>query len=99
MNTLAAARAIGIGLRQGNLAEAQEKARGTLAFLDASLKMGDWLATGRPTIADVACYPYVALIGQAGITHEAYPAIAAWCRRIETLKGYVPPPRPPAVKA
>ena len=92
---LSPARAIGLGLRPGNLAEAQEIARGALVFIDQSLKGRDWLAGGGPTIADVACYPYVALIGQAGITHDAYPAIAAWCRRIEGLKGYLPlPPRP-----
>ena len=95
LNKLALARAIGVGLRPGNLAEAQEAARPVLAHINQSLTGRDWLAGGKPTIADVACYPYPALIGQAGISHDAYPAIAAWCRRIEGLKGYVAlPPRP-----
>ena len=97
LNNLAAARAIALGIRPGNLAEAQDKARGVLAFLDSSLAHRNWLVGSGPTIADVACYPYPAMIGQAGITHDAYPHIAAWCGRIEALKGYVPlPPRPTA---
>jgi len=97
LNKLAAARAIALGLRPGNLAEAQDNARPVLTFIDQSLTGRDWLAGGHPTIADVACYPYSALSSQAGITHDAYPAITAWCRRIEGLKGYVPlPPRPAA---
>ena len=97
LNKLAAARAIGLGIRPGNLAEAQEAARPVLAFIDLSLTDRDWLVGASPTVADVACYPYCALIGQAGISHDAYPAIAAWRRRVEGLKGYVPlPPRPAA---
>ncbi len=99
LNTLATARAIAIGLRPGNLAESQEKARGTLAHLEANLKGRNWLATDRPTISDIACYPYAALVKQAEISHDAYPAIAAWCKRIEGLKGYLALPAHPAVKA
>ena len=95
LNALAAARAMGLGLRHGDLAEAQEKARGVLAFIEASLKGRDWLVDVQPTIADVACYPYCALIGQAGITLDVYPAIAAWCGRMAGLKGYVALPSRP----
>lgn len=95
LNTLAACRAIANGIRPGNLAEAQAKARPVLAFIDQSLAGRDWLVGAGPTIGDVACYPYCALMPQAGIPLDAFPAIAAWCRRIEALKGYVPlPPRP-----
>ena len=99
LNALAAVRAIGLGLRPGNLAEAQEKARGVLSFLEASLAGRDWLATSHPTIADVACYPYASLVTMGGMTHGAYPAITAWFKRIEALKGYVPLPARPVVKA
>ena len=50
LNTLAPARAIAVGLRSGNLAEAQEKARGTLAHLEGSLSGRQWLAAGHPTV-------------------------------------------------
>ena len=95
LNSLAAARAIGIGMRPGDLLPAQEKARGVLAAIESSLAGRDWLAGSTPTVADVVSYPYCALIGQGGITLDGYPAIAAWCKRIESLKGYVAlPPRP-----
>ena len=99
LNTLAPARAIAVGLRSGNLAEAQEKARGTLAHLEGSLSGRQWLAAGHPTVADIACYPYAGLIGQADIAVDNYPAVAAWCQRIQKLTGYVTLPARPVAKA
>ena len=99
LNTLAAVRAIGLGIRPGNLAEAQEKARPVLAHLEAGLTGRHWLAADHPSIADIACYPYASLVSQGGMTHDAYPAVAAWCKRIEGLKGYAALPSRPAVKA
>ena len=99
LNTLAPARAIAVGIRPGNLAEAQEKARGTLAHLDKSLQGRKWLAGDHATIADIACFPYAGLIGQAEINIDDYPAVAGWCTRIKHLKGYVPLPARPAAKA
>jgi glutathione S-transferase len=99
LNCLAAARAIGNGMRPGNLAEAQEKARPVMAQLDAGLTGRTWLAGDKPTIADVACYPYAALIPQGGISLDAYPAVSAWCKRIEGLKGHTALPPRPAAKA
>jgi glutathione S-transferase len=98
LNTLAFARAIGLGIRIGNLAEAQEKARGTLAHLDQGLAGRHWLASDHATIADIACYPYTALIGQAEISLDDFPAVAAWCQRVTQLKGYTPLPARPVVK-
>ncbi len=99
LNNLAAVRAIGLGIRPGNLAEAQEKARPILAHLDAALVAQPWLAGNQPTVADVACYPYACLVSQGGMTHDDYPALAAWTKRVEGLKGYIPLPARPAVKA
>ena len=95
LNNLALARAIGNGIRQGNLAEAQEKSRPVLAHVEASLRGRSWLAGDKPTIADVACYPYVKMIPMGGIPLDAYPAISAWCSRIEALPGYLPAPQRP----
>jgi len=98
LNNLALVRSIGLGIRQGNLAEAQVKAREVMAHLDRSLTGRLWLVGSSPTIADVACYPYCTLVGQGGITHDGYAAIADWSRRIEGLKGYAALPwRPAAV--
>ena len=44
-------------------------------------------------IADIACYPYTALITDAGIALEAYTAIGRWLQAIENLPGYIALPR------
>ncbi|MCW5770549.1 MAG: glutathione S-transferase family protein [Rhodospirillaceae bacterium] len=77
--------------RAGDLAEATAKARRALAHLDTRLSQRDWLETADPTIADVACYPYVCRAEEAGIDMAAYPALQRWFARIEALPGYVPP--------
>ena len=52
----------------------------------------DWIAGPQPTIADIACLPYVALSGDGGITHDAYPAIRRWLARIKKLPGFIDMP-------
>ncbi len=44
-----------------------------------------WLVGDFPTIADVACFPYVALSGDGGIGHEPYPALRKWMRAFRRL--------------
>jgi glutathione S-transferase len=80
--------------RAGDLEAALRKAERALRLLDLHLAARTWLETGAPTIADVACYPYVSKAGEAGIDMSAYPALARWIGRIETLDGYVPPEAP-----
>jgi glutathione S-transferase len=63
-----------------------------LPELEKHLAKNDWLALGRPTIADIACYPYVGLAPEGDIPLAPYPAIRAWCHRIERLPGYQPMP-------
>ena len=51
----------------------------------------DWLCEGdHPTIADLACFPYVALCEEAGISQMDYPAIQRWLERFMRLDGFVP---------
>lgn len=51
-----------------------------------------FLAGEKPTIADIACFPYAALAPDAGIEHDAYPEIAAWTVRIRKLPGFLTMP-------
>ncbi|HEX7007514.1 MAG TPA: glutathione S-transferase family protein [Alphaproteobacteria bacterium] len=60
-----------------------------LKVMEARLAQHDWLALGRPTIADLACYPYTALAYQGGFDLAPYKAVRAWIGRVETLPGYV----------
>ena len=73
----------------GNLAELQEHGRAGLKVMEARLKDHAWLALDRPTIADLACYPYVHTAPEAGVPLEDYPAVTAWIKRLEALPGWI----------
>lgn len=49
----------------------------------------DWLCDGPdPTIADIACFPYVILSEEGGISRLPYPAIRRWCDRVKRIPGF-----------
>ncbi|WP_312922209.1 glutathione S-transferase family protein [Stutzerimonas nitrititolerans] len=73
-------------------AAALAKAPAVLALLDAHLQRHDWLALGRPTIADCAVYPYVVLSPEGGVELEPYSHVARWMKRMEELPGFLPKP-------
>ncbi len=60
-----------------------------LPLVEQHLQNNEWLALGRPTIADLAVFPYIALGWEGGVTLEQYPAIQAWIGRIKELPGYI----------
>lgn len=66
----------------------REVARKAFQVLERHLADQPWLVGTEPTVADVACYPYVALAPEGDWPLTDYPAIVAWCRRIETLPRY-----------
>lgn len=68
------------------------KAPGVLSVLDAHLEQKDWLAIGRPSIADCAVYPYVVLAPEGGVDLSPYGNVARWMKRIEALPGYLAKP-------
>lgn len=72
----------------GNLEQGQAISRVALDALEGRLKNNDWLALGRPTIADIACFPYVETAPQAKIALENYPAIIKWIERCKALPGW-----------
>lgn len=78
------------GARQGDLAPCQAMGRVALGALEQRLQAHDWLALGRPTIADLACYPYVALADEAKLPLADYPAVRAWIQRLHALPGWTP---------
>ncbi|MEZ5668111.1 MAG: glutathione S-transferase [Alphaproteobacteria bacterium] len=50
----------------------------------------DWLVPGNhPTIADIACFPYVVLSEEGGIARQDYPAIRRWTDRFKRIPGFV----------
>ncbi len=53
----------------------------------------DWLCgPEHPTVADVACFPYVALSEEGGISRMPYPAIRRWLDRVRRIPGFAPMP-------
>jgi glutathione S-transferase len=71
---------------------AREKAKRILDLMEAHLAKRDWLTLDRPTIADIACMPYVGLAHEGGLSLQPYPAIRAWIGRIKALPGFVTMP-------
>lgn len=78
------------GYIKADLDDAARRATNLLAIMDRHLAGRDWLATTRPTVADVACYCYVAGAPKGGVDLAPYPHVREWLRRIEALPGFVP---------
>lgn len=89
---LARARVICKFKRPGNLDEAQELGRKGLGVLEQRLATHPWLALDRLTIADIACFPYVALAPEGEISLDGNPAVRGWIDRIKALPGFVAMP-------
>lgn len=72
-----------------NHALAVTKAHRVLDLLEARLTGRDWLALDRPTIADIACFPYVALGHEGRVPAASHPHVMAWIDRIKALPGFI----------
>jgi glutathione S-transferase len=67
-----------------------EDGRKALGILEAQVaRTGNWLALGRATLADIACYPYVRRAPEGDLPLEPYAAIRAWLARCEALPGWI----------
>ena len=55
----------------------------------AELKEQNWICSiNHPTIADIACFPYIILSEEGGISRMNYPAIRRWCDRFKRIPGF-----------
>lgn len=63
-----------------------------LAFMDQHLSDRSYLAASHPTIADIACYAYVAAAPEGGVDLAPYPQVRAWLGRIEAIPGFIAMP-------
>ncbi|EJC83194.1 glutathione S-transferase [Rhizobium leguminosarum bv. trifolii WSM2297] len=84
-------------LRPGDIGALQAQGIAALRELEAGLvEQGlrgmRFLAADRPTIADIACFPYVALAPDGGVTLDAYPAIRLWSRALRALDKFIEMP-------
>lgn len=60
-----------------------------LRVLDGHLRDRSWLEFERPTIADIACFPYIALAHEGHIALRDYPRVQAWLARIKQLPRFI----------
>lgn len=88
-NSLAAARKYFLLNAKIDRELAQKRAHEILQIMDERLAQQQWLECDRPTIADIACFPYVGLAADGKIFLEAYPNVIAWSKRIKQLPGYI----------
>lgn len=84
-------------LRPGNLPALQAQGITALRELEAGLvEQGlrgmRFIASNRPTVADIACFPYVALAPDGGVSLDPYPAIRLWSRAIRSLENFIEMP-------
>jgi glutathione S-transferase len=63
-----------------------------LRFMEQHLAGRTYLAADHPTLADLACYSYVAHVPEGGVALDPYPSLRAWLARVEALPAFVPMP-------
>lgn len=63
-----------------------------LRFMEYSLERHDFLAGANPTLADLACYSYIAHAPEGGIALEPYPRVCSWIGRIRALPRFIAMP-------
>lgn len=85
----AARRATVFGAKQEH-SKAIKTAHAVLSVMETHLQDRKWLATDKPTIADVANYTYIAHAPEGNVSLQMYPNVNAWLKRIEALPGFVP---------
>jgi glutathione S-transferase len=83
---------------QGDLQRAKQIAARLLNFMNEHLKARRFLAAEHATIADLACYSYVAHAPEGGIPLGEYPSVLAWLHRVEALPHFKPIPPSPIPK-
>ena len=66
-----------------------------LPQMEQHLSDRQFLATEQATIGDLACYSYVAVAPEGGVSLAPYPAIQAWMARIAALPGFFAMPALP----
>jgi glutathione S-transferase len=66
------------------------RSHAVLKVMEVELQKTNFLAGSAPTIADVACYTYIAHAPEGNVSLEDYPNVKAWLQRIESLPGFVP---------
>lgn len=81
-----------------DLDKLQAGAHRVFKIMDEHLATRQWLELERPTIADIACFPYTAMAGEGGIDLAVYPNVLNWIERVKRLPRFIPMPGIPALQ-
>jgi glutathione S-transferase len=65
------------------------KSHALLTIIDGHLADRNWLALGKPTIADVAAYSYIAHAPEGHVSLADYANVQRWLANIRKLPGFV----------
>lgn len=77
-------------LLRARLSDAKIRGHKSLEIINSELeKGGGWLVGGRPTIADISNFVYIALAPMGDIYLDKYPHVEAWIERIKKLPGFI----------
>ena len=80
---------------QLDIEAARENAHKLFRVLDEHLWFAEeqeqaWICTDKhPTIADIACFPYIMLSEEGGISRLTYPAICRWTDRFRKIPDFI----------
>ena len=70
-------------------ATVEKKSESLLTVINKTLNQHDFLSGNEITIADIACYTYVAHAPEGGISLDPYPNVKTWLSKIESLPRFV----------
>lgn len=73
-----------------NAEDSIARSHALLKVIEQELASSAFLAGSEPSIADVACYSYIAHAPEGNVSLADYPNLRAWLARIEALPGFVP---------
>ena len=65
------------------------RAHRILGLIDTELQEHSFIVGGRPTIADVALYSYIAGAPEGNVELSSYQGVRHWLARMEALPGFV----------
>ncbi len=87
----------GFGYEQFDVKACRRGARAVFRLLDDHLAERQlagqrWLASDHVTIADLACFPYVALAPEGGIPLDEFPALRHWLWDFRHQSGFIDMP-------
>jgi glutathione S-transferase len=72
------------------LVEKKKNGYAALDVLEEALHDSEYLAAGQYSLADISLYAYTHVAHEGGFDLAPYPAIRAWCERVEKQPAWAP---------